>query len=56
MTWNFIEAGHGKGPMDGIGGSMKRRADGNHGVDVTSAADLVNLFQDSKLIVLEVTK
>lgn len=52
-TWNFTEAGHGKGPMDGIRGSMRRRADEyiSHGADVTSATD----FQDSKIIVLEVT-
>ena len=27
MTWNFLEAGHGKGPADGIGAAVKRRAD-----------------------------
>ena len=26
-TWNFSEAGHGKGPMDGVGGTLKRMAD-----------------------------
>ena len=26
-TWNYFEAGHGKGPCDGIGGSTKRNAD-----------------------------
>lgn len=25
--WNFFEAGHGKGPCDGLGGSTKRLAD-----------------------------
>lgn len=25
--WNYFEAGHGKGPCDGLGGSCKRRAD-----------------------------
>ena len=25
--WNFFEAGHGKGPCDGLGGSTKRHAD-----------------------------
>ena len=25
--WNFFEAGHGKGPCDGIGGTVKRMAD-----------------------------
>lgn len=27
VTWNFLEAGHGKGPADGIGAAIKRRAD-----------------------------
>lgn len=27
MTWSFFEAGHGKGPADGIGGYLKRSAD-----------------------------
>ena len=26
-TWNYLEVGHGKGPCDGIGGSIKRLAD-----------------------------
>ncbi|KAJ8048415.1 hypothetical protein HOLleu_00724 [Holothuria leucospilota] len=26
-SWNFFEAGHGKGPCDGIGGTVKRLAD-----------------------------
>ncbi|GBN41147.1 hypothetical protein AVEN_127067-1 [Araneus ventricosus] len=27
MTWNFTESSHGKGPADGIGGTVKRTAD-----------------------------
>ncbi|CAG5032732.1 unnamed protein product [Parnassius apollo] len=27
VTWNFCEAGHGKGPMDGVGAVIKRTAD-----------------------------
>lgn len=27
LSWNFLEAGHGKGPADGIGAAVKRRAD-----------------------------
>lgn len=27
MTWNYTEAGHGKGAPDGVGGSVKRLAD-----------------------------
>ena len=26
-SWNYFEAGHGKGPCDGIGGTVKRLAD-----------------------------
>ena len=26
-TWNYFEAGHGKGPCDGVGGTSKRMAD-----------------------------
>lgn len=26
-SWNYFEAGHGKGPCDGVGGSVKRIAD-----------------------------
>lgn len=26
-SWNFSEAGHGKGPADGVGGALKRSAD-----------------------------
>ena len=26
-SWNYFEAGHGKGPCDGVGGSLKRMAD-----------------------------
>lgn len=43
-TWNFTEAGHGKGAPDGIGAVLKRSADAlvnTHGHDITRAADLV---------------
>jgi hypothetical protein len=26
-AWNFLESGHGKGPCDGVGGSLKKSAD-----------------------------
>jgi hypothetical protein len=26
-TWDYLESGHGKGPCDGVGGSLKRSAD-----------------------------
>jgi len=42
-TWNYSEAGHGKGEADGIGWVIKRTADQlvAHGTDITSAADLI---------------
>ncbi|XP_064601012.1 uncharacterized protein LOC135467176 [Liolophura sinensis] len=38
-TWNFFEAGHGKGAPDGVGGSIKRAADRlvNAGIDIPDA-------------------
>ena len=27
VTWNFLEASHGKGPAAGVGGAIKRQAD-----------------------------
>ena len=29
-TWHWLEAGHGKGPCDGIGGSVKKMAETGH--------------------------
>lgn len=48
-TWNFSEAGHGKGPMDGIGGTLKRTADRCvlQGNDITSANDFVTILNDA---------
>lgn len=48
-TWNFSEAGHGKGPMDGVGGTLKRTADRCvlHGDDITSANDFVNTLKNA---------
>ena len=42
-TWNFTEAGHGKGAPDGVGGLLKRTADRlvAHGRDITNADDFV---------------
>lgn len=39
-TWTFSEAGHGKGPMDGVGGYLKRTADSHvlMGNDVRTAS------------------
>lgn len=48
ITWNFTEAGHGKGPMDGVGGVLKRRADEfvRHGNDITCADQFVNSMKN----------
>lgn len=56
ITWNFTEAGHGKGPMDGVGGAMKRRADEYvmHGSDITSARDFINTSKKSNIYITEI--
>ena len=53
-TWNFSEAGHGKGAPDGVGATIKRMAD--HAVlageDITSASELVSKLKDKTKIAL----
>jgi hypothetical protein len=41
-TWNYLEAGHGKGAADGVGGVLKRSADRivSHGKDLPDAVCL----------------
>ncbi|KAK0139480.1 hypothetical protein N1851_023799 [Merluccius polli] len=41
-TWNFFEASHGKGAPDGVGGALKRKADGlvSKRHDITDAKSL----------------
>lgn len=41
-TWNYFEASHGKGAPDGVGGALKRQADGlvSKGHDITDARSL----------------
>lgn len=48
FTWNFTEAGHGKGPMDGVGGVLKKTADTHvlHGNDITSCDDFVEILTE----------
>lgn len=41
MTWSFFEAGHGKGPADGVGGFLKRTAD----KIVANGEDIADVFQ-----------
>lgn len=47
VSWNFSASGHGKGPMDGVGGTIKRLADNcvSRGSDITSAKDFLNLVK-----------
>lgn len=42
ITWNFLEAGHGKGPADGVGAAVKRNADSlvAKGIDIESGAKM----------------
>ena len=50
MTWNFLEAGHGKGPADGVGAAVKRRADDiiAQGKDIPNAQVLFEELQQQK--------
>lgn len=56
-TWIFSEPGHGKGPMDGIGGVLKRTADSHvrMGKDVRTATNFVNLFLKSTVDVVQIS-
>ncbi|KAG8265733.1 hypothetical protein J6590_088148 [Homalodisca vitripennis] len=51
-----MESGHGKGAMDGVGGSLKRNADQHvlHGKDIMSAKDLVEALCNSSTNIIEV--
>lgn len=55
-TWTYSEPGHGRGPMDGVGGTLKRTADRHvlMGQDIKSASDFVNLFTKSTIFVKEI--
>ncbi|KAL4705708.1 hypothetical protein ACJJTC_019771 [Scirpophaga incertulas] len=50
MTWYFFEAGHGKGPADGIGGYLKRSADDMvaRGPDISNADNFYECLKDVK--------
>lgn len=49
-TWNFFEASHGKGAPDGIGGTLKRRADRlvSQGVDIPTALSLYQALSEGE--------
>lgn len=46
-SWNFLEAGHGKGAADGIGAVIKRSADRivYEGGDVIGTDDLISALE-----------
>lgn len=48
-TWNYHEAGHGKGAPDGVGAVCKRTADKlvATGTDISSLAELVKAIEDN---------
>lgn len=54
FSWSFFEAGHGKGPADGIGGYLKRAADNKvaTGTDVTDALQFYQVLKESSKIQL----
>ncbi|XP_038063032.1 uncharacterized protein LOC119733721 [Patiria miniata] len=58
VTWNFMEAGHGKGAPDGVGGVLKRTADSlvSQGKDIPTAHELYESLKpvtNINLILLE---
>ena len=59
VEWSFLEAGHGKGAADGLGGSIKRTADRFvcNGMDIPDAQSLFNALakHESKMMVFMVT-
>lgn len=54
VSWNFLEAGHGKGAADGIGGAVKRSADRlvAEGKDIPDADALFETLLPSSTILL----
>lgn len=49
LTWNYLEAGHGKGTADGIGGTVKRTADRlvTLGKDISCFDDLIKVMKEN---------
>lgn len=54
ITWSFFEAGHGKGPADGVGGYLKRSADElvARGEDISCAEKFYEVLKDVSKIKL----
>lgn len=58
-TWNYQEAGHGKGAPDGIGGTLKQTADRavTQGTDIMDVAILAKVLSDKiRTIKIEVVE
>ena len=49
ISWNFLEASHGKGAADGVGGVLKRTAERMvaQGKSILNAQDFVNLMENA---------
>ena len=60
ITWNWLEAGHGKGPCDGVGGALKSLADRvvKKADAIVTADEFVDLVapETEKVTLLKVTK
>ncbi|KAL4720696.1 hypothetical protein ACJJTC_004626 [Scirpophaga incertulas] len=57
VTWNFSEAGHGKGAADGVGGTVKRVADAAvaKGKDIDNIKDFMTIVaQSAEKVKLEI--
>ena len=56
VIWNFWESGHGKGIIDGLGGTLKSKADNKvaQGFDITNAESFMHAVKDVKIIVSEI--
>lgn len=56
VIWNYWESGHGKGIIDGLGGTLKSKADNKvaQGLDITNAETFIRAVQDVKIDVSEI--
>lgn len=56
VVWNFWESGHGKGIIDGLGGTLKLKADNKvaQGFDISNASTFINAVKDVKIDVSEI--
>ncbi|CAH1108067.1 unnamed protein product [Psylliodes chrysocephalus] len=58
ISWNYSASGHGKGPMDGVGAALKRKADCLvlSGTDISSVESFIkNVPQNSSIEIWEVS-